>query len=232
VSEILKGFRLTIPNGNDSHYRIAQLDDYAKLARKDFPDRPSLRLSLRARTSAESIPGTWGFGLWNNPFGLSIGFGGNPFRLPALPNAVWFFHASEENHLSFGDKPGNGFLAQAFRSPNFPIGRLARIGMTFPFSRLKARALMSKLVDEDGVRLGVDVTEWHEYSFEWSPTRSAFWVDGSLVLETSVSPRPPLGLVIWIDNQYAAWHPNGKIGFGVLENAEPAWLEIKDLLVL
>jgi hypothetical protein len=51
-------------------------------------------------------------------------------------------------------------------------------------------------------------------------------------METSVSPRPPLGLVIWIDNQYAAWHPDGKIGFGVLENTEPAWLEIEDLLML
>jgi hypothetical protein len=54
-------------------------------------------------------------------------------------------------------------------------------------------------------------------------------VDEALVLETPVSPRPPLGLVIWIDNQYAAWGPDGKIGFGVLENTKPAWLEIKDL---
>jgi hypothetical protein len=32
-----------------------------------------------------------------------------------------------------------------------------------------------------------------------------------------------------IDNQYAAFIPDGKIGFGVLENPEPAWLEIKEL---
>ncbi|MGD8402302.1 MAG: hypothetical protein PVJ21_01490 [Anaerolineales bacterium] len=226
------GFRLSIPEGDDSQYRIAQLDDYAKMARSDFLHRPSLRLSLRARASAESIPGTWGFGLWNDPFGLSIGFGGNPFRIPALPNAVWFFHASQENYLSFSDKPGNGLLAQAFHSPVFPLGRLARVGITLPFSRTKSRALMSDVVEEDGVRLSVDVTEWHVYRLEWSPTRSAFWVDYDLVMETSVSPRPPLGLVIWIDNQYAAWHPDGKIGFGVLENTEPAWLEIEDLLML
>ena len=232
VNEIPRGFRLTIPNGDDSHYRIAQLDDYAKLARKNLPHRPSLSLSLRARTSAESIPGTWGFGLWNDPFGLSIGFGGNPFRLPALPNAVWFFHASEESYLSFGDKPGNGFLAQVFRSPTFPLGHLARVGTTFPFSRAKARVLMSEIVEEDGGRLGIDVTEWHAYNFEWSPTRSAFWVDDFLVLETCVSARPPLGLVIWIDNQCAAWYPDGKIGFGVLKNTEPAWLEIEDLSML
>jgi hypothetical protein len=46
-----------------------------------------------------------------------------------------------------------------------------------------------------------------------------------------VSPRPPLGLVIWIDNQYAAFTPNGRIGFGVLENPEPAWLELKEIEV-
>jgi hypothetical protein len=224
------GFRLSIPDGDDGQYRIAQLDDYAKMARKGFPHRPSLSLSLRARVSAESIPGTWGFGLWNDPFGLSIGFGGNPLRIPTLPNAIWFFHASEENYLSFGDNPGNGFLAQVFRSPTFPLCRLAKVGLTLPFSRRKARTLMGEIVEEVGARLEVDVTEWHTYKFEWSPTRSAFWIDDALALETSVSPSPPLGLVIWIDNQYAAWRPDGKIGFGVLENTEPAWLEVKDLI--
>ena len=222
------GWRLQVPEGRSHRYRVAQLDDYTKLARKDLPHRPSLSLSLRARASAASLPGTWGFGLWNDPFGLSIGFGGNPWRVPALPNVVWFFHASEENHLSFGDKPGNGLLAQAFRSPVFPLGHLVRVGATLPFSRVKTRGLMNEIVEEDGIRLGVDVTEWHTYRFEWSPTESVFWVDDELVLETPVSPRPPLGLVIWIDNQYAAWRPDGTIGFGVLEN-EKAWLEIADL---
>jgi hypothetical protein len=229
VSEIENGFRLTIPHGNGKSYRLAQLDDYTKLTRKDFPHRPSLDLSLRARASAGSVPGTWGFGLWNDPFGMAIGFGGNPSRLPALPNAVWFFHASQESFLSFSDKPGNGFLAQAFRSPALPLGGLAKVGTTFPFSRTGARAAMGEIVEEDGVRLGLEVTEWHGYRLEWSPERSVFWVDDRLVLETAVSPRPPLGLVIWIDNQFAAWRPDGKIGFGVLEDAEPAWLEIKDL---
>ena len=229
VTRTPNGYRLAIPDGEYRHYRVAQLDDYTKLARKDFPNRPSLSLSLHARASADSISGTWGFGLWNDPFGLSLGFGGNPFRLPALPNTIWFFHASIENYLSFGEKPGNGFLAQAFRSPVFPFGRLARVGLTLPFSQMKARELMGNVVEEDGVRLGTYVTEWHAYRFEWSPKRSVFWVDDEIVLETSVSPRSPLGLVIWIDNQYAAFTPEGKSGFGVLENTEPAWLEIEEL---
>jgi len=90
---------------------------------------------------------------------------------------------------------------------------------------------MSEIVEADGVRLGVDVSAWHAYRLEWSPQRSALWVDDVLVLETAISPRPPLGLVLWIDNQYAAFTPEGKIGFGVLENTEPAWLEIKDLVL-
>lgn len=230
VGAIPNGFRLSIPDGDNRRYRLAQLDDYAKSARKDFPHRSSLSLSLRARASSESISGTWGFGLWNDPFGFSFGFGGNPRRVPTLPNAIWFFHASKENYLSFSNKPGNGFLVQAFRSPTLPLGRLARIGTTLPFSRTKARVLMSKIVEEDGIRLSVDVTKWHAYRFEWSPKRSAFWVDDTLVLETSVSPRPPLGLVIWIDNQYATWKPDGQLGFGVLENDE-AWLEIEAIAI-
>ena len=224
------GFRLTLGDGDNRHYRVAQLDDYAQLSRGRFPSHPPRTLSLRARASAPSLPGTWGFGLWNDPFGLSLGFGGNPFRIPALPNAIWFFHASEENYLSFGNKPGNGFLAQVFRSPVFPLGRLARVGAILLFSRAKARARMSEIVAEDGVRLDVDVTQWHGYRFEWSPIRSAFWVDNFLVLETSVSPRPPLGLVIWIDNQFAAWRPDGKIGFGVLSHKE-CWLEVDDVVM-
>jgi hypothetical protein len=221
------GWRMEIPAGDASAYRLAQLDDYTNLPRGRFPSRPPLTLSLRARASNDSIPGTWGLGLWNDPFGFSLGFGGNPFRLPALPNAIWFFHASGENFLSFSDKPGNGFLAQTFRSPTFDA-RLIPAGLAFPFSRKATRRRLGRVVREDGVRLSVDAADWHIYRLVWSPTRSAFWVDDALVLETSVSPRPPLGLVIWIDNQFAAFTPEGKVGFGVLKN-EAAWLEIEIL---
>jgi hypothetical protein len=258
-------YRLTIPSGGADSYRLAQLDDYSTFARQKFPHH-SLTISLSARTSSDSIPGTWGFGLWNDPFGLSLGFGGNPFRLPALPNAVWFFGASEENYLSFKEPrassslrsaqreiAANGFLAQTFRSPKFhPLLILA--GLALPFSRKVARWLLSRVIDEDGIQLwdqgespwrrgdtrsrnatsklveskGVDPTDWHRYRLEWSPKRVSFEVDYVRVFESAASPNPPLGLVIWIDNQYAAFTPEGKIGFGVLEGKEE-WLEIKEL---
>ncbi len=233
VVKMDNGYRLTIPaSDNDAksdlqRYRLAQLDDYSGLTRRRFPHH-SLTLSLRARASSDSIPGTWGFGLWNDPFGISPGFGGNPFRLPALPNAAWFFHASEQNYLSFyDDKPAQGFLAQTFRSPAFhPL--LVPSALAFPISRKTTRRLLRRLIAEDGVRLDVDVTQWHEYRFEWSPERVIFEVDNVKVLETSVSPRPPLGLVIWIDNQHAAFTPDGKISFGVLQGNEE-WMEVTDI---
>ena len=259
VDETQRGWRLSIPAGETDKYRNAQLDDYARLSRRQFPHRFPLQFSLLARTSSDTIPGTWGFGLWNDPFGLSLGFGGNPFRLPALPNAVWFFGASKENYLSFKepsraeqrsktevearltnhpsaaplrgsaqDEVANGFLAQTFRSPRFhPL--LIPAGIALPFSRKATRRMLGKVIGEDGVALRVDVTQWHRYSLTWEEKRMSLEVDNVQVFESYVSPHPPLGLVIWIDNQYASFTPDGKIGFGVLANPEPAWLEIKEL---
>ena len=254
-------YLLSVPAGKADQYRLAQLDDYAQLTRGKFPLRPPHALSLSARTSSNSIPGTWGFGFWNDPFGLSLGFGGSPFRIPALPNAAWFFGASEENYLSFrgsttnevtnatlsasrGKEAANGFLAQTFRSPRFHP-RLIPAGLALPFSRTTTRRLLGNVIHEDGLQLwspadrrnqeptpglqSVDPTHWHRYSIDWREKRISFEVDDVPVFESAVSPQGPLGLVIWIDNQYAAFTPEGKIGFGVLENPEPAWLEVKQI---
>jgi hypothetical protein len=223
------GWRLGIQQGDSLSYRDAQLDDYSQLPRHKFPHQ-TISLSLRAKASSSSAAGTWGFGLWNDPFGLSLGFGGSSLRLPALPNAVWFFYASPENYLSFTDnKPAQGFLAQTFHSPKFhPL--LFPAGLALPFSRKTTRKLLSKIIDEDGVALNVDVTQWHAYKLDWSLRRALFYVDDGLVFKSSVSPNPPLGVIIWIDNQYAAFTPDGKIAFGVLEGKDE-WLEIEELVI-
>ena len=44
----------------------------------------------------------------------------------------------------------------------------------------------------------------------------------------SVAIRDINGVIIWIDNQYAAFTPEGNIAFGVLEGGDE-WLEIEDL---
>ena len=238
VERIKDGWRLGIQKGDSLGYRDAQLDDYSLLPRHKFPHR-TLSLSLRAKTSSSSVAGTWGFGLWNDPFGLSLGFGGSPFRLPALPNAAWFFYASEENHLSFKNgqehrqpqefAPRNRFMAQTFRSPKFHR-LLFLAGLALPFSRKTTRKLLSRVIDEDGVALSVDVTQWHGYRLEWSPRCVLFYVDDVLVFESLVSPNPPLGIIIWIDNQYAAFTPEGKIAFGVLEGEE-SWIEVENIVI-
>lgn len=253
IGKTEKGYLMKIPAGDSSSYRFAQIDDYFGLPRRNFPHH-SLTLSLRARVSSSSLPGTWGFGVWNDPFGMSLGFGGNRFRLPTLPNAAWFFGASQENHLSFGGRiaphaerneseveaprgvsrptlPANGFLAQTFCSPKFHPA-LIPAGFTLPFSPKTTRRLLSKVIAEDSSTLSVDVTQWHHYKMDWDQNNVKWYVDDSLVFESPISPYPPLGLVIWIDNQYASFTPDGKIGFGVLENPEVAWLEIEDLKIV
>ncbi len=237
ISRDTSHYLLSISAGKANQYRLAQLDDYAQLSRSRFPLRSPLGITLSARTSRNTIPGTWGFGLWNDPFGISLGFGGSPFRLPALPNAVWFFGASEENYLSFRDAereelaatlPANGFLAQSFRAPRFHPS-LILAGLVLPFSRRMTRRLLGKIIDEDGIRLSVDATQWHRYKLDWRENGVSFEVDDTIVFESPVSPNAPLGLVIWIDNQFAAFTPEGKFAFGVLKNHEPAWLEVRDI---
>jgi len=225
-----QGYRLVIPPGHAKRFSLAQLDDYSFLPRRKFSWQPPLTLSLRARISEQNLPGTWGFGLWNDPFGLSIGFGGNASRLPALPNAAWFFHASDQNYLTFrDDKPGNGFLAQSFHSPSFHKS-LIPAGLALPFSPKTTRRVLSQVIGEDGIRISVDVTQWHAYRLEWSPQQVAWHVDDVPILESPIVPRSPLGLVIWMDNQYAAFRPNGKLRWGLQKNP-PAWMEIENLSV-
>ena len=103
-----RGYHLTAPAGKVNQFRLAQLDDYSTLPRRKFIWQPSLAISLRARVSAQDHPGTWGFGFWNDPFGLSLGFGGNTSRLPILPNATITVTGAGSNYtitITWGD-PG------------------------------------------------------------------------------------------------------------------------------
>jgi len=239
------GWHLAIPDGLRGRYRLAQLDDYGRavtyhymhLPRRAFGWQPPVTLCLRARASDASLPGTWGFGLWNDPFGLSIGFGGTTGRLPALPNAAWFFYASPPNYLSLRDDlPAQGLLAATFSSRRWPKLLLAPGLLALPLLALRPvsrllRRLASQIVCQDAAAVRVDVTQWHEYTLSWLCEAARFEVDGKVILTTPLAPHGPLGLVIWIDNQYAAWRPDGSLGYGTLENPA-AWLEISDLDML
>lgn len=226
-------WHLEIPAGSKSSYRLAQLEDYTNLRREAFLWNPPARLSLRARCSEQEIPGTWGFGLWNDPFSVSLGLGGGSRWLPALPNAAWFFFASRPNYLSLRDDlPAQGALAATFRSPAVR-GLLLAISIPvlplffLPAAARRLRRLGQRFVRQDAGALAFDPTVWHTYSIAWNEDLIVFRVDGEQVFETKTVPRSPLGLVIWVDNQFAALPPNGRLAFGNLDNPKAAWVEIK-----
>jgi hypothetical protein len=225
-----------IPSGPQNRYRLAQLDDYGGLPRGEYRWEPPVTLTLTARAGSAHIPGTWGFGFWNAPLSFSLGLGGaSPF--PALPSAAWFFHTSPDSHLSFRDDlPGRGFLAQTFRPRKSPVSTLLKAFAGLPFALLppaarRLRRFVSRsLIDESGKELpGVDVTGQHSYTLEWEPETVRFRIDGETVHETDIVPRPPLGLVIWIDNQYAAFTPGGRLRYGLHASEEPQVLELIEI---
>ena len=229
---------ITIPPGSTRAYRWAQLDDYHKVSRRKFLWQSPLKLSLLARSSLQEHAGTWGFGLWNDPFSASLGLGGMARRLPALPNCVWFFYASPPNHLEIHDRfPSNGFLAATFQSPCIPTLFLlpAFLGLplfVLPFFAKQFRKWLRPIIKQDAVEIPIDLTQWHCYQIDWSDQNVNFMIDQKQVLSTKISPKGKLGLVIWIDNQYAAFRPDGKIRFGMLPQEEESRLEIKGLEII
>jgi len=96
-------YELVLQKSGEYNYRLAQIDNYMHLPRRKFPLKPPISMILEAKISSPSITGTWGFGMWNDPFSLGFGGGGMSKFLPVLPNAAWFFYGSNENALSLYD---------------------------------------------------------------------------------------------------------------------------------
>ena len=223
-------WHLSIPEGPAASYRVAQIDDYSHLGRRSFRWQPPLKLHVRARVSGPALPGTWGFGLWNDPFTAQLGFGAG-HRLPALPNAAWFFYASPPNYLALSDShPAQGMLAATFSSPHVPSSLLA-LGAPvlalaiLPWWARLLRRVGRHIVGDDAISLDLDPAVWHDYEVDWHRDHVAFRVDERPCFRTPISPRGPLGLVLWIDNQYMALPPDGRLRFGALAGPD-AWLDL------
>jgi hypothetical protein len=226
----------------EGEYVDAQIDDYGKRRRSDFPWRPPLRLEVRARSSlpaasvnempvgAHMLRGTAGFGFWNYPFSVR----GDPLM---LPEAVWFFYASPPSNMSLVPHvPGWGWKAQVVHSM-----RLTALAATFPWglttawARLSGQTQMSQrwlstLTGAQEAVLPVNMESWHTYVLEWRQARALFWVDGQSVLQAPQPPGRPLGFVAWLDNQYAVVTPRGTFRFGTVASG-PQWFEIDSVRI-
>lgn len=231
-------WHLEIPANKRGGYRLAQLDDHGSLRRGDFLWKPPLTLSLQARVSAQDLPGTWGFGLWNDPFSFMLAYNRMVPRFPALPDAAWFFHASPQNYLSLRDDlPASGFLAATFSSKKVPAALLALASPALALTLIPGvaqfvRKLLRRVIQQDSALIHTNVTEWHEYILEWDTGQVRFRLDGADIKHMKIVPHGPLSLVLWIDNQYAALPPAGRLKYGTLPNPEPAWLEIREITPL
>ena len=236
VQETPKGnFRLILPP-TARGYAVAQVDDYHQLPRRRFPWRPPLRLSLRARASHSHPIGTLGFGFWNDPFTFSLGQSGAARRIPAAPQALWFFYGSPPSDMTLvPGVPGHGWKASSIDTPAIPslllvpIAAIAVALTKVPYLRCWVMRAALQTINAAERLLDPSLREWHRYSITWLSEGVTFEVDGEMVLTSSTLPSGPLGFVAWIDNQYAVASPDGGFRFGILPTEEKQWLELSDL---
>jgi hypothetical protein len=133
--------------------------------------------------------------------------------------------------------PGHGWKASVIRSAAIPSLLLlpgAAVGAALaqiPILRGSTMRLARRFVRAQEKILDADLDSWHEYRMEWKAEGVNFLVDGELVHAASLSPRSPLGLVIWIDNQYLIASPKGGFRFGTLKTEAEQRLEVEDLAI-
>ncbi|MXZ22430.1 MAG: family 16 glycosylhydrolase [Caldilineaceae bacterium SB0665_bin_25] len=210
-------------------YTNAQIDDYRGLPRSHFPWRPPLRLSLRARFSHESgrLNGTAGFGFWNDPLRTT------GLRRAALPQALWFFYAGPDAAMPLAlTQPAWGWKASVIdtRTSRFLL-QAPLFALAAPLTRIPRfyRSLWPSVQRAAGIAertVPAAMTDWHVYTIDWQPELVRFYLDGALLSEASHAPAGPLGLVIWLDNQFLQFTPWGRFRWGLVEKREIQWLEI------
>lgn len=224
---------LRLPPVSAQVYADAQLYDYANLRRAAYPNRPPVRLRVRGRFSGEeaALRGTAGFGFWNQPFMPEQ-------RLPRLPRYAWFFFGAPPHNMPFAlGVRGNGFKAAVgdFSRPAFlalaPFAPLGFMLMRVPALYRRLWLIAQRAIGVAEASIQVALTAWHDYQLDWLPHSVHFYVDDALVLTTPYAPRPPLGFIAWIDNQYAIITPQGDLRFGIVATQQAQWLEIADLHV-
>jgi hypothetical protein len=221
-----------------SGYADAQIDDTQGLQRKYFRWKPPVHLYVKARTNLTSPLGTLGFGFWNDPFSLSLGQAGTARKLPAAPQAVWYFYGSKPNDIRLSaDSPGPGWKAMVLRSPQLPgllslaLGAIG-IGLAqLPLCRRPIMRAAQGVIQAREELLALEMNDWHTYEIFWSIDGVRFLIDDAEILSVPFAPPGPLGFVAWIDNQYALASPDGGIRFGHLPTELTQELELSVLQI-
>ena len=207
-------------------------------ARSDDFSRPGAEATEVATTSVRfphlgsGLIGTAGFGFWNNPVGPQS-------KIPALPQAIWFFYASPPSNLSLafgltgcGGKAACLDAGRASALAWAPVAPLVMLACRSPrlYRAIWPRVERALMISERllAFKQG-DATNWHTYELEWRRDGARWRVDGETVLETDRSPRGPLGFVAWIDNQYAVVTSQGNFKFGLLDAPFEQWMEVADV---
>ncbi len=233
---------MQLPAVMPNQYADAQIDDYAKLARANFPWHPPVRMEVRARSSHPAatassttedrsiLRGTAGFGFWNYPFSVRG-------DILFLPEAIWFFYASPPSNMALvPGVPGWGWKAQVIHSMRpGAIAALLPTALSTGWARVSghtqpAARWVQRLSGAQEAVLATDMTIWHTYTLEWYPHAARFWVDGTPVLHVPNPPTRALGFVAWLDNQYAVATPRGNFRFGTV-TCDPQSFEIDSITI-
>jgi hypothetical protein len=224
--------RLVNTDTEAGSYTNAQIDDYQKLARRDFFWRPPVQMLVRARFShpAGELCGTAGFGFWNDPF-LMTGW-----RWPAPPQATWFFYSSPPSNMKLElNTPGPGWKAATIDAGRWPFfALLPTAPLAVPLMNIDTLYRLAWPIGQRAIHVSESLipaamTDWHSYSLTWGKNTAHFKVDGETVLICHSSPAGPLGFVLWLDNQYMVATPWGRFKYGLLERPGRQWLEVSYL---
>lgn len=236
VSRSGSSAQLSIADG--AGYSNAQLDDYGRSPRSAFAWQPPLRMRLRARSNLANPAGTLGFGFWNDPFSFALGQPGARLKLPASPQALWFFYASEHSQLGFSQGvPGNGWKAMSLTTPHLPAVLLAPAALAglalsrIPVVRRPVMDLALRQARADEALLEAALDRWATYEILWGERKVEFRVDDDVVLTGERPPRGPLGFVVWIDNQFALASRDRGLRFGVVQPESAQELEIAKVAI-
>ncbi len=227
------GIRFVVDPTPANRYSDAQISDYARLNRRDYPWQPPLRMTVRAYAShaADQLHGTAGFGLWNQPFMPGQNW-------PRLPRVAWFFFAGSPSNMALArGVPGFGWKAAIMDAtrPSFlalsPTAPLAVLLMRIPALYRVFYPVGQWAMGVSESLLSVDLREPHTYQMDWQPRSVTFRVDDRLILQTPYAPHGRLGFIAWLDNQYAIVTPQGSLGMGVTEVPERQWLHLDSLVL-